>query len=323
MGLAMLAAVAQAVTTNQSGDSIPVMQATSGPAQPAQRRISLWQSVVLGVVEGLTEYLPVSSTGHLVLASNAMGISHPFAKTDELDPVDAFEVVIQLGAILAVLGLYLPRVKQMVLGLAGRDRAGLRLLGLLLVAFLPAAFVGLLARKPIQHYLFAPLPVAIALAVGGVAMIVVEHYWWRRPLKLAGDTVPPTRTRSVLDVTFWQAFCIGLAQCLALWPGTSRSMVTILAALVVGLDMLAAAEFSFLLALPTLGAATLYSGWKFRHELVATAGWDGLIVGLLVSAIVAAVAVKALVAWLTRHGLLPFGIYRIAAAGVVLWYFLR
>jgi undecaprenyl-diphosphatase len=294
--------------------------AAAGEAQPEQ--ISTFQAVILGVVEGLTEYLPVSSTGHLILTNHAMGLSHftdpahPLTSgVEKVSGVDAFDIVIQLGAILAVLGLYRKRVKQMTLGLAGRDPAGRRLFVNLIVAFLPAAIVGLAAHKWITEHLFNPMSVIGALAVGGLLMIVVEHYLWRR----RRDT---RRTSDVLNVQMWQAVLIGMAQCLAMWPGTSRSMITILAALVVGLDMVSAAEFSFLLALPTLGAATVYAGYKDWGELIAHAGPEAMIVGLVVSAVVAALAVKGFVRWLSGHGLLPFGVYRIALAGGLVAYFL-
>ncbi len=304
----------------------PSEQTNPQPPRPAETahdapdRLTVAEAVLLGVVEGLTEYLPVSSTGHLVIVSHALGQLHfsdetgPFGpKLEEGEQAGAFEIVIQLGAILAVLGLYRRRVGQMARGLLGRDRRGLRLLGLLLVAFLPAAVIGLLLRKPIKENLFSPLPVCWALAVGGVLMIVVEQLYRRRPDR--------PRVRDVNDVLFRQALFIGFAQCLAMWPGTSRSMITIVAALVVGLDMVAAAEFSFLLALPTLGAATVYEGATSWDALQASTGPVGLAVGLIVSGIVAALAVVGFVRWLTRHGLLPFGVYRIALAAAVYWYF--
>ncbi len=282
--------------------------------------ISPWQAVVLGTVEGLTEYLPVSSTGHLILASHAMGLSEfgdrsgPFGREVEKGPaVSAFEIVIQLGAILAVLGLYRRRVGQMGLGLIGRDRQGLRLFKLLLVSFLPAAVVGLALHKPIQEHLFGPLTVALALIAGGALMIGLEALWKRRGRAGGGAGID--------QLACWQALAIGLAQVLAMWPGTSRSMVTIVAAMIVGLSRVSAAEYSFLLALPTLGAATLYEAVGSRHELFTLVGWDALLIGTIVSALVAAVAVKLLVTWLNNHGLTPFGVYRIALGGALLWYF--
>jgi undecaprenyl-diphosphatase len=324
------------------------------PAAP--QKISLAQAAVLGVVEGLTEYLPVSSTGHLILAGYWMGLTRetdePGAfgghKLEKVPAIDAFEIVIQLGAILAVIGLYRKRVTQMGKGLVGRSEQGLRLAILLFVAFIPAAVVGLALHEQIQEHLFGPMPVVIALAVGGVLMIVVERVFWTRrkarlheatqtrsmmPIAAAGSTgtgprvsvlaAPRTSPFTRVDtMLLWQAVAIGLAQCLSLWPGTSRSMVTILAALVVGLDLVAAAEFSFLLALPTLGAATVYSLAKHHEELMASAGVGGLLVGLLVSGIVAALAVHWFVRYLTRHGLAPFGVYRIIIALVLMLYFL-
>ncbi len=324
----------------------------------AGQKIGPGKATVLGIVEGLTEYLPVSSTGHLILTSYWMGLSketdQPGAfgghRIDSSPAVDAFEIVIQLGAILAVLGLYRKRVGQMVHGLAGKSSDGLRLAMLLFVAFLPAAVVGLALHKKIEEHLFGPMPVVIALVVGGILMIVVEHYFWTRrkdrihaalqtrPLTPVGtsranSTGPMVNTLStepaiarftkVDTMLVGQALFIGCAQCLAMWPGTSRSMITILAALVVGLDMMAAAEFSFLLALPTLGAATLFSGYKHWHELMQCTGIGGLLVGLIVSGIVAALAVKWFVRFLTRRGLMPFGVYRIIIGLVLLGYFLR
>ncbi len=295
------------------------LPATAPVADAAVQKISAWQAVVLGVVEGLTEYLPVSSTGHLILTGRVMGLSRYEKQAGASGPrlvkaqaVDAFEIVIQLGAILAVVGLYRRRVGQMLTGLVGRSAPGLHLVGLLLVAFLPSAVVGLALHKSIKENLFTPAAVSVALAVGGVAMLIGE-----RLCRTFRKDAPFT---SIDAMTFRQALLVGLVQCLALWPGTSRSMVTILAGLAIGLDRVAAAEFSFLLALPTLTAATLYEGLASRQLLLACAGVDGLLIGLVVSGVVAALAVKGLVRWLTRHGLVPFGVYRLLLAGVVYVY---
>ena len=296
---------------------------TSGEDDASPREITAGQSAVLGVVEGITEYLPVSSTGHLILVSHAMGLSWftdeigPFGKKLETAPaLEAFEIVIQLGAILAVVGIYRLRVWQMCMGLVGRNAEGLRMASLLFVAFIPAAIVGLTLRESIKEHLFGPTTVCWALGVGGVAMIVIEYFFHiRRKDKQPGNDVSSMR--------YWQALVIGLAQCLALWPGTSRSMVTILAAIIVGMNIVAAAEFSFLLALPTLGAATFYEGIKDWDVLIQSTGAAGLIIGILVSGLVAALAVKLFIKWLTRHGLYPFGVYRIILAAVVWVYFLQ
>jgi undecaprenyl-diphosphatase len=315
---ALLIALAAAGARSPLGEQ-PQAQSHPSAREP---RVTRLQAAVLGVVEGLTEYLPVSSTGHLILASHAMGLSRFDDSPGLIGPklvkvpaIDAFEVVIQSGAILAVVGLYRRRVGQMILGLLGRNPAGLRLVAMLLAALLPSAVVGLLLRHRIQEYLFGPVPVVMALAIGGAAMIAAEYFFW---IRKAGAP----RTAGIDAVTVRQALVVGLAQCLALWPGMSRSMVTIVAALIVGMDMVTAAEFSFLLALPTLGSATLYEGLESLDTLLASAGVDGLIIGLGVSWIVAVLAVKGLVRWLTRHGLIPFGVYRILLAAGLYAYFL-
>jgi len=290
--------------------------------EPEPKKISAVQAAILGAIQGLTEYLPVSSTGHLVLANHAMGLTtvedpaHPLTSAFEDNrTVYVFDVVLHAGTFLAVLGLYRKRVWQMLRGLAGKDPAGLNLLFVLAIAFLPAAVVGFRFHDVIEERLYNPVAVAVALAVGGVLMMVIEHYFWRRRKDVR-------RITDVTQVRLWQGLVIGLAQCLAMWPGTSRSMITILAALVIGLDMLAAAEFSFLVALPTLGAATLFTGYLSWHGLTVLVGPESMIVGLVVTVIVAAVAVKAFVKWLTGHGLMPFGIYRIALAAAVCVYFM-
>jgi len=295
---------------------------TAEPPAAAQERITTVQAAILGVIQGLTEYLPVSSTGHLILANYWMGLTQSVDAARKLtsgivqsEAVSAFDVVLHAGTFLAVLGLYRKRVGQMAKGLAGRDPPGLWLLVVLVVAFIPAAGFGYAFKKfKVEEVLYNPVTVAAALAAGGVLMIVIEHYFWRRR---AGAE----RTSDVCRVRLWQAAVIGLAQCVALWPGTSRSMVTILAALVIGLDMLAAAEFSFLLALPTLGAATAFTLYKEWQQLVEHVGPAAMAVGLLVTFVVAMLAMKGLIKWLTSHGLAPFGIYRIALAAAVLAYF--
>lgn len=295
-------------------------------ATNAAPRINLPQALVLGLVEGLTEYLPVSSTGHLILAADAMslgGFAHdengdvlsgPLGPIMEPNPaLNAFNIVIQIGAILAVFSIYFRRVREMVLGLIGKDERGRKLLINLIVAFVPSAIIGLLLDDVIEHYLFSPLTVAIALAVGGIAMLLTTKLYHRKA----------KHVRDVHDLTLRCALIIGFAQCLAMWPGTSRSMVTILAGLGVGLSMTAAAEFSFLLALPTLSAATLYKTVSQWDALTASVGIDSLLTGIIVSGLVAAFSVKFLIHHLTRRGLGPFGIYRILLAIGVIYYFTR
>lgn len=289
-----------------------------------QQRITLPQAMILGIVEGLTEYLPVSSTGHLILAVEGMNlggfahdkngelISGPLGPIMAPKPaVNAFNIVIQIGAILAVVGLYFRRIKEMYFGLLGKNNDGRKLLINLIVAFIPAAVFGLLLDDLIERYLFSPLTVAIALAIGGIAMLSTGKLYRRDKRHI----------RDLHDMRIQCALLIGMAQCLAMWPGTSRSMITILAGLCTGLSMTAAAEFSFLLALPTLGAATVYKMFTQWDAMTASIGIDSLIAGIFISTIVAAFSVKFLIHHLTRYGLGPFGIYRIALAIGVVYYF--
>jgi len=264
-------------------------------------------AVLLGIVEGITEYLPVSSTGHLVLAGHLLGL-------DDADPATAsFDIVVQLGAILAVVVHYRALLGERAKGLLSGDRASRDLLVALLVAFTPAAVLGLLFRKAIKAHLFGPLPVAAALVVGGVAMIVVERVRARSAARGRKGA------EGLYSVTPKRALTIGLGQCLSLWPGTSRSMCTIVAAQLSGLSTATAAEFSFLLALPTLGAATLYEGYKARHILMSGVGAPALAVGLLVSFFVAWGVIASFLTYLKKHGLEPFGWYRVVLGVVVLW----
>jgi undecaprenyl-diphosphatase len=269
--------------------------------------VNLFQAAFLGAIEGLTEFLPVSSTGHLILAAHAMGLVG--------GEMDAFEIVIQAGALLAVLWLYRDRVGSLFTGLAQPNSKGRALLLKLIVAFLPAAALGFLTHKWIKEHLFGPRPVAIALIAGGLLILVVAR--WMR----ARERTPGAKTTFGLDdLPISAAFLIGLAQCFSLWPGTSRAMATILAALVLGAAPVAAAEFSFLLALPTLGAATLFDLLKHHEELTGPAigGPGPLLVGLAVSAIVAVIAIRGFLRYVTRRGLEPFGWYRIALGVVVI-----
>ncbi len=268
--------------------------------------MTLFQAAILGVVEGLTEFLPVSSTGHLILTSHFMGLTG-----GEMGP---FEIVIQAGALLAVVWLYRGRIGELFAGLVrpGRGRA---LLAKLFVAFLPAAVVGLAGHHWIHEHLFGTTTVAAALIVGGVLILITAPV-------VSIRTANP-RYSTIDDIPLQVAFLIGLMQCLSLWPGTSRALATILAALLLGASPVAAAEFSFLLALPTLGMATLYDLAKNYHELTGPAlgGPGPLVVGLLVSAVVAVFAIKGFLRYVVSRGLAPFGWYRIALGIVVLVYF--
>jgi undecaprenyl-diphosphatase len=264
--------------------------------------MQIWQAIILGLVEGITEYLPVSSTGHLILASHALGLH----RGESAEAVKAFEVIIQAGAILAVVGLYWPRFLQMLAGLLGRSADGRRLLINLIIAFLPAAILGLLLHEQIKRHLFYVEPVAIALVLGGVYMLLVQRWKERHP---EGKTID--------EMTWRDALTIGLFQIVSMWPGTSRSMMTITGGYFARLTPRAAAEFSFLLGVPTLtGAAalTLYKDIRDASPenpvFYEVLGIGPTVAGLVVATISAAFAVKFLVAVLQRRGLGPFAWYR-------------
>jgi undecaprenyl-diphosphatase len=261
-----------------------------------------FQAVVLGIVEGLTEYLPVSSTGHLILAQRALGIPRTAN-------ADAFAVVIQAGAILAVLALYGARFVQVARGVLGTDADGRRLAVALAAAFLPAALIGVLFGSTLKALLFNLPAITAAWFVGGLAILLVAR---RR-----GRTGPDGGGRPLADLDWRLGLGIGVAQVLAMWPGTSRSLVTILAGLLLGLSMPAAVEFSFLLGAVTLTAASAKDFWDHGAGIVAESGWVNLSLGVATATIAAAASVKWMVSWLNRRGLAVFGWYRIALAIVV------
>jgi undecaprenyl-diphosphatase len=261
-----------------------------------------FDAVLMGVIEGLTEFLPVSSTGHLILLGDRLGQTTPAAKT--------LEIVIQLGAVLAVVVYYRARLGLLLRGVFRKDTAAIRLTIALALAFVPAAVLGLLAHRAIKEMLFHPAPVAGALIVGGVVMIAVEQVRRRRATVLVDG---------LEHVGIRRALAIGLGQCLSLWPGASRSMTTIVAAEVTGLSPSTAADFSFLLAIPTLGAATVYDLVKNYRTLAGTPGaFSAMAIGMVVSFVVALLVIAAFLRYLKRFGLTPFGIYRIALGVLVL-----
>ena len=281
-----------------------------------------WQAFILGVIEGITEYLPVSSTGHLLVAQHFMGIGGPSGSQAKA-AADAFAVCIQGGAILAVLGLYWPRVLQMIRGVLGMDAQGLKLAIAIIAGFLPAAVIGLLISHWIKAHLFGMWPVIGAWVIGGGGILVTA--WWRRKN-------PPRGGGLDLGHLTWQlAVIIGLLQCVAMCPGTSRSLMTICGGLLVGLSVSAAVEYSFLLGVLTLTAATvkeaadkvpdfgpayntLFGGTKL---MIHQYGITPMLIGIVAAAVSAALAVKWLVSYLQSHGLSVFGWYRIALGVVV------
>lgn len=260
-----------------------------------------WQALWIGIVEGLTEYLPVSSTGHILLAQRLLGVP-------EGEAANAFAIAVQAGAILAVLGLFRARVGRILAGLLGKDPGGRRLGFQIAVAFLPAAVFGLLFDDKIEEYLFGMKPIVWAWLVGGIGILAVAR--WRRGRG-------PTEGRSLFELSYKGALIVGLLQCVAMWPGTSRSLMTIVGGLLVGLEMAAAVEFSFLLGLVTLGAATAYKTLGDGALMLESYGVLPLLVGFLASWIAAVLSVRWMVSWLKSHGLAIFGWYRVALAASV------
>jgi undecaprenyl-diphosphatase len=264
-----------------------------------------WEALILGLVEGVTEYLPVSSTGHLLVVQAMLGIGQ--AGPEARQAANAYAICIQAGAIVAVLGLYYRRVIQMGRGLLGQDVDGQRLVINILAGFLPAAVLGVIFNDLIKSYLFGPWPVVVAWFVGGVAILAVA--WWR---KAHGEG--PKYGGGLMSLTWQAALIIGFAQCLAMWPGTSRSLVTIVGGVLVGLSLPAAVEFSFLLGVVTLGAATCYDAMDNGMLMLERYDLWIMLLGFAGAWLSAIVAVKWMVAYLNNHGMQIFGYYRVAIA---------
>lgn len=259
--------------------------------------LSFPEAVLLGIVEGITEFLPISSTGHLLVVSDLIG----FGQGEAANAADTYAIAIQFGAIVAVLALYRLRVWSMLQGMAGRDAHGLSVLKSLVAAFLPAALLGVALGDVIKDSLFGPLPVAIAWAIGGLVLLV-----W----------VPRGGTTPLHELSIRSALIIGVAQGIALWPGVSRSLVTLIAGLAIGLSLAGAIEFSFLLGLITLTAATVYDTLRNGGELIEMFGIATPLVGVLTAFITALIAVRWMVNYLGSRSLAIFGWYRLAIAAV-------
>jgi undecaprenyl-diphosphatase len=268
-----------------------------------------WKAAILGLVEGITEYLPISSTGHLLVASDLLGLGTTEA---DVEAANTYAVAIQFGAILAVAGLFWRRFREMLLGLVGRSAAGRHLLWILVVAAVPSAAIGFLVEEPLEEALYAPWPIVAAWLAGGLLILGLER---------AGKIPRRGEARTeghdpVLDITSRQALVIGLAQIAALWPGVSRSLSTMLGALLVGVGMVAAVEFSFLLGFVTLTGASLYKVATDGGALVDQFGVADPLIGLLFAFLSAVVAIKWMISYLERRSLAVFGWYRLAAAGL-------
>jgi undecaprenyl-diphosphatase len=254
------------------------------------------QAILLGAIEGLTEFLPVSSTGHLILVIDLLGFRGPSGKL--------FEIVIQLGAILAVCWVY--RTKLLGVALHLHDRASARhFAAVILTAFLPSMVVGVLAYRVIKEVLFSPLIVSIMLILGGAAMLLIDKFR------------PQPRVHAIEEITLPRALAIGLFQCTAMIPGVSRAAATIMGGMLMGVDRRSATEFSFFLAIPTMLAATVYDLYKHWATL-DTGGFLVIAIGFASAFLVALAVVRLAIGFVGRHGFAPFAIYRIIVGTLML-----
>jgi undecaprenyl-diphosphatase len=306
-----MAATAQALTSAATAPAAPTA-GTSGSSDhltpeeqaAASSELTPGKAIVLGLVEGITEFLPISSTGHLLVAERIMDVGQdPATKS----AADTYTIAIQIGAILAVVVLYVGRLRRMAEGAVGKDPGGRRTLIAIAIAFVPAAVVGFVGSQFIEDHLLKVGPVVVAWIVGAFVIFAFAK-------RFSSDT-PGT---SLDAITVRQAVIIGAAQCFAMWPGTSRSMVTILAALLVGLSLAAAIEFSFLLGLVTVTAATAYGMMRHGGELVDAYGVIDPLIGVVVAFVSAVVAVRWMVTYLQRHSLAIFGWYRLGVAALTI-----
>lgn len=268
--------------------------------------LHLLKAFLLGIVEGLTEFLPVSSTGHLILVGEWIN----FASTES----KVFEVVIQLGAILAVMWVFRARIFQLIKGVFDRQPAEVAFMRNLIIAFLPAAIIGGLFIKQIKALFFHPGVVAVTLVLGGLIMLWVEHG------RTGGkQDIKPGTVTTLETITWRQALVVGFAQCLAMVPGTSRSGSTIIGGMLAGIERKTATEFSFFLAMPTMMAAALYDSYKHAAEL-SQHDMTAIAVGFIAAFLSALLIVRAVLAFVSNHTYRVFGWYRIALGFVVAFF---
>jgi undecaprenyl-diphosphatase len=262
---------------------------------------SFFDAVFLGILEGLTEFLPISSTGHLIVATHFMDFEGPKGKV--------FEIVIQLGAILAICWCYRVKLLSVAQGALKRDASAWHFIGTISLAFLPAVIIGLMARDFIKEALFAPYTVSIALIVGGILILLIERF------------KPAPKITSIEAMPYKTALMIGLFQTLGMIPGVSRAGATIMGALICKLERKTAAEFSFFLAIPTMVGASVYDLYKSWEHL----NFDGamlIAVGFIAAFISAVMVVRFMLSIVTHYGFAPFAVYRILFGGLMLSVFL-
>lgn len=275
-----------------------------------EQTIYLWKAFFLGIIEGITEFLPISSTGHLILFGDWINFESNEAKV--------FEVVIQLGSILAVMWIFRKRLFQLIKGTLRRDPVELSFTRNLLIAFLPSAVIGLLFIKAIKALFFHPGVVVVTLVIGGVIMLWVER---RRPSSGPGAIDLSTQVQTLETITWKQALVVGCAQCLAMVPGTSRSGATIIAGMLSGIQRKTATEFSFFLAMPTMLAAAVYDMVKHGH-LLSQQDLLAIAVGFTSAFLCALLVVQAILVFVSKHTYRAFAWYRIAlglVVGIWLW----
>ena len=311
-----------------TGSKSPLPESSTTPA------FTILDAIILGIVEGVTEFLPISSTGHLILAESILGLrertavdgvqtppkernrreagAHDISADMHSRAIDAYIIIIQTGAIAAVAILYWSSLCSILKGIIGKSHEGLLLGRNLILAFLPAAILGPVLVDFIEARFFNLPSVTAAILAGAILMLLVE----RRRKKQSGRaaSTPSGETGVLHQMTSSQSLFIGLCQCVAMWPGTSRSMMAIVGGYLVGLDRKSAAEFSFLLGLITLSAAALYKVVKTGPEVITSLGWTPVFTGCIVATASAAIAVKWMIGYLARHGLYLFAWYRILLA---------
>lgn len=278
-----------------NGDNLP-----ENPGKAQDTNIfSIADALILGIVEGITEYLPVSSTGHLLLTQHIMGLD---SSQSSKQAADSYAIIIQIGAILAVLSMYRNRIRQMYNGLMGKNPAGARLIFNLLIGFSPAAITGILFGDIIKAYLFGMWPIIFGWLLGGIAIFFNT-----------GSRIKRSMT-SIEDIRWQNALIIGFFQVTAMWPGISRSLATIMGGLIAGLGLSVSLEFSFLLGLITLGSATLYEILGSGVTVMTAYGYFLPLVGILTSFLAAWLSVKWLITYVQNRGLVIFGYYRMLLA---------
>ena len=340
---AFAGAESAALPEAQPGASRPAENSAMPPETPAEKSealpekggaareggMTVFDGAILGVVEGFTEFLPISSTGHLIVANEMLGLNSDapavYSNGEAIsaggksytvkDAACAYTIIIQIAAIIAVVFVYWNDVASMLLGFLGRDRMGLLKLRNLIVAFVPAAVSGLLLHKVIETRLFSTGAVVFALVAGAFAM-----FWAQK--KYSKELCAARRAVQLHELSIKDSFIVGLFQCLALWPGTSRSMATIVGAYVVGLRPVEAAKFSFLLGLITLSAASVFTLCKDGGNMFAALPLAPRAAGFVVAFICSLLSAKWLVGFLNRRGLAPFAWYRILLAAVLCAFFI-